>query len=168
MSNSNAERVNANIRIYAYAGDVQTTTSLHLLGLVDQTIDALSYEQNRLSNHLQSVDELVLRVKSCETETEIDPEDKIQELLLSVEEGLCELYSVCKLKIDAAVQDNQLNGDHENDIIYEYQRTMDAVSRLHNANEQLRFLIMEFDADLSPVTNSFNNADDLIAHLKAS
>ena len=68
--------------------------------------------------------------------------------------------------MQAALDDDRLDGDHEEAVVNEYRETLDLLERMHAITTELRWAIMEHDADVDEVTGEFDNAEDLIAHLR--
>lgn len=164
MTNCDVTSVSATIRTYTKA--VQST-SLDLLKAVDETVDALIVEQSLFSDFIITAQGLIDALNKCEASREIDPEDKMNDALEAVESALSHKYAEYLNRIDAAKHDGDLAGDHEDTIITEYESTLELIQDVHNATNELRIQIREFDADLSPTTGSFSDPEELISHLKA-
>jgi len=160
--NCNIDTVGANIRNYGRA----VHTRLELIKAVEDTVDALSKEQIVFTDLFISACEQVERIHACTNDGALDPEGSINELLINAETALQAIYHNYKYRLLAANACPHL-GDHKDDVVNEYTTTLELISDLHETTEEMRWAIKEHDADLSKPTGKFDNAEDLIAHLKA-
>jgi hypothetical protein len=140
---------------------------LGLLRAIDKTVDWLCDLQRKAASDISITNKIISVIISCEPETEIDPDDSICEALENWEKVLKETIDILKAKLLSARHDPELQGEREENVVCEYDNTIKTFSDLHDAVVNLRWAIMEHDADLSPVTGSFTNPNDLIAHLNS-
>jgi len=159
-----AQQMNQNIRMYS---DAFKATSSLIQIKVSETVEALEDIQSISLNQKLQVESFIFRINECEPSTEFDPDDVIHDALISIEARLRAFYAELKAGLQAAQNDLHLNGTNEIAIVTEYEHTMKAVSDHYEANEKLRLMIMEVDAGLSPVSELFDNAEDLIAELNS-
>lgn len=159
-----AIQMSKNIRIYAEG--CQANACLNQ-DKVNETIQALQQEQAFASVLKQQAELFINMINECEITTEFDPDDEINEELLNIEKVLRNIHTGYQSGLHAARNDHDINGTDEHAIVTEYERAIKAVKGHYEVNEQLRLLIMECDADLSPVSKEFDNAEDLIAELNS-
>jgi len=142
-------------------------TSLKILKAVDETVDSLVADQRELNGLMAVALNLIETVNHCERQTMIDPEGDGADSGEKAEAALREAVVQLENKRAAAVADPELNGDHENAVVDEYTRTIEAAKNLHDALATLRWAVMEHDADLDSSEEATTDAEDLIARLRA-
>lgn len=162
----NTVSVRAGISTYTSAiSSPVPSVSLDLLKAIDDTVDALAYERDKINAFIITGQNLIDNVDGCSNDNPIDPGDVLSDALEKAEGALRERFAHHERCIESAKADGRLNGHHENTIIDEYSDTLNLISELYDVTCELRTKIMEYDADLSPVTGTFTDADSLITHL---
>lgn len=152
-------------KIRTYSEAVEAVTTLDLLRAVEMTVDNLVCEQKVLRAFLGMACDSLEYLKSCDHRASLDADDVAAESLEEVEKGLRDLYADFRDRMRAARKDDRLNGHHEDAVVGEYQRTLELLETLHDATTELRWALMEHDADLDEVTGEFDDANELIAYL---
>ena len=154
--------------IKAFSGQIQAaaaSATLDLLRAVDETVDALTRIQRMLRYDIDMANWLVDAVLVDKERKEIDPEDMLDNLLEKGENSIREAIEGMKIRRRAATEDAELKGFHEDSVVSEYDNTIEQLTDLFNAIEQLRIVVREHDADLSHDVGPFTSADELIAAL---
>lgn len=141
--------------------DISQGVSLRLLNIIERTVDNLAKEQRQLVNmitlvttHTPSTD--------CRNDKMIDPEDRVTEKLMETQTLLGERLTTLNSMLESAKADPELNDGHEENVVMEFERTIDCMATLHNAVNTLRWRIAEHDANLDEVDGTFTDADALI------
>ncbi len=154
--------------IRAFSGQVQEAASsaiLDLLRAVDETVDALARVQRSLAHATEMAHWLIGVIMDSDRGPEIDPEDEIDGLLEQAANATRNMVEGMKIRLRSARGDTYLQGDHEQVIVSEYEACIAGANHLAGAIEQIRTIIKEHDADLSPLTGPFKSAEALIAAL---
>lgn len=160
----NVGAVNATIRTFG-----RSIHSIDTIEAVDSTVDQLVREQGVLSDSISIISDLIDRIVNCSDGVPIDTADG--DVMDSLEESqsiIRNLYQAYNSRLEKVSSSKQLATNHINDITGEIRRAIGLVSELFEITEQLRWAIMEHDADLSEATGKFDNVEDLIKHLRAS
>lgn len=163
----------AHERLTQFSEDAETA-SLDVLRHVEETFDALTrYE--RLANELiddarsaiHRTHRFSIATKEGSSGCVLDADDKIVTQLATVEEIIEELVDSFKASLRLTREAPELNGGHDESVADCYERTIDRFCRAHELITELRWLIMEHDADHdNEVVGSYENPGDLIASLK--
>jgi hypothetical protein len=142
-----------------------STANLALLKAVDRTVDWLSSCQKEAEAYVDKARRFANVVKACDRASEIDANDEISGCIVAAEKSISDFVEYLKPKRRAAIVDPQLNGGHEEAVVGEYDRTVEVYCDLHDAMIELRWAIMEHDADLSKVSEDYADVEQLIADL---
>ena len=140
-------------------------TSLRLLNDVEQTVDSLIAEQATIESLNNLVRSHTLDA-NCKVVEVIDPDDKITDKIEQTEILMIERLSMLKARRVAALFDPELNGVHEESVVMEFERTYTMLAELIESMSILRNHIKEHDAELDSYGESFDNATNLVAHLR--
>ncbi len=140
--------------------------SLDLLRAVEMTVDALRKEQTLLSAFIKTGRNLQECVQNLLHSEVIDHDDSTAQLLEQVEKKAQDVYDLYTRKMQSAIDDKKLNGDHKEDVVSEYKQTLELLAEFHNLLSELRWAIMEHDADVAEEAGTYSNIEDLSAHLK--
>ena len=168
MSRTECKTVATHIRQYSEAIEtIEAAASLPLIQAVDLTIDSLIKTQKMLRPFVRMAASEAENISTCENGEAIDTDGAMAKQLLNIEENLIETCDTFKFKIEAAKSDRRLKDYNESDVVSEYNRTIDTMIALHDATRNLRWAIMEHDADLSGQTGEFDNVESLMGHLRA-
>jgi hypothetical protein len=164
-----AAGVEATIRGFGNTLDgVMHAPNLALLRMVDQTVDTLVSEQKIVAGFEQTGRGLIQALKDCQSKLVIDPDGILSEQLLSAETAMKARIEDCQRRRQAAFADPMLRGDHESAVVSEYDRTMALWRSLYDATAELRWAVMESDADLeTPIPAEAESLESLISSLKA-
>jgi hypothetical protein len=142
-------------------------TSLVMLKAVDATVDALVRQQEELGKFLGIVAELTTAVNEAEPTCPLDPEDRLHDGLSDVEGHLKVAVESMKARRNAAREDPRLVGEHEGAVVHEYDHLIDIAAQVHDAVQELRWAVLEHDADLDqPLGEPTASLDELIARLE--
>ena len=140
-------------------------SNLSLLRAIETTVDALSKEQGVLTAFIENGHNLQKCVQTLKPGTMIDRDGSVAQLLEQVERQAKDVYDLYTRKMQSAVDDKNL-GNHKEDVVSEYQKTLVLIAEFHNLLIELRWAIMEHDADVAEETGTYSNIEDLSAHLK--
>lgn len=156
--------------IRGFGKTLESTThasNLYLLRWVDETVDSLAQVQELLCGLLEVAQGAIEWLKAGSVGRPIDPDDSLCGQLLSSEAALKHLIEVYTAKQKAAHDDTDLFGDYEDAVVCEYEKTLKLLSSLYNATVDLRWAVMEHDADLSELVGPFDDVEDLIRALNS-
>jgi len=146
--------------------DTAETMSLHLLKAIDETVDALAAEQRSIAG-LISVSHMIREsLRACAHKEQIDPEGEVLEKLENAETSMQKYVVVLEKNKSAAYADPELHDPHEGDVVREYDLTVGLLKEFHDAFVDMRWALLEHDANLTRDTASFDNAEDAIVHLR--
>jgi len=148
------------------AADTSNDVSLYLLKAVEQTVDALT----EMERGLEMVQEVVSGAekqfwKPDPPEKLLENADDIIKVLQTAVDHYCQLHRAFNSKKKAAHADRALNGDNEDQVVLSYDRVLDRIQRVVEALESLKWTLMDVQALSEPSSETFDNADDLIAEL---
>lgn len=156
------------VRLFCESVSDTTTTSLHALKRIERTINWLALIQTRARADYDFADTISQTLKSCERVKEIDPDDVLCDIFRDTESVVNALYEFLIVLRKAEERSGELKADDKEPMVDEYSKSISAVADLHNALVELRWAVMEYDADLSKASGSFTNIDDLMNHLNAA
>lgn len=142
--------------------------SLELLKAVDMTVEALAALQSQGREALALARGCADAVKQCEPESVIDPEFVRCKEIETAEQALAVERETLRLKLAAARDDDRLRGDHEDSVVTEYEGAIEVCEALHDALVDLRWAVLEHDADLDAgreAPGDVLSIDDLIREL---
>jgi hypothetical protein len=145
----------------------QGELSLSLLKAIDDTVDSL-LSMHRLADEFVAVgDTLLKKMGECPRGQPIDSYGELRDLFLNVENKLNEVVALLREKRGLALADPRLKG-HRDDLVREFDRAVESVARLHDLFVELRWAVLEHDADLEkPVGAAFSSAEDFIKAINA-
>lgn len=135
------------VQAFCESISADSTKSLGLLKAIDQTVTWLSRIQKRTIADFEFATKETESIIQCDYSKEMDPEGNLSALIESSENDLNELYQLLILKREAAIKAAELDGEDKELIVSEYTSTIAAVADLHNAMNNLKWAIMENDAD---------------------
>lgn len=155
------------VRGFCDSVSATSASNLRLLADIERTVDWLSGFRKQIegeASHAEKFREAI----ACTPTTTIDADDSIRDKIAGSEDTLKKLVAILDEKKQAARRDPALRGDNQDAVVAEYDQTIEAVRSLHNAMTELRWAIMEHDADLEKaVSKPFSAAEDAIKDLKA-
>lgn len=167
MAVTTCDTAPAEVRQFCESVSESTTKNIRLLKAIEQTVDWLTWLQNRAKADASFASKAVEHLKGCERTRQIDVDGTLCSLFEEVENGLQHLHQLLIIKRDAARKAPELNRDHKEAVVDEYTSAIGAVAELHNLMTDLRWVIGEHDADLEkPTGAAFSNPDELNAYLK--
>lgn len=144
-----------------------STANLALLKAIDETVGWLSAIQKEVEGFLGKAHKFTEFIKSCDRKAEIDPGDEISACILLAEKNVRGLVEYLSRKRQSAVDARELIGSNKKTVVSEYNQTIEKYSELHDAMLDLRWAIMEHDADLSKVSRDYADVEELIKDLDA-
>lgn len=157
-------------KLSAFA-DMAEGTSLFLIRLIDQTVDALNADAKAASGLMAAAAVLSkeLKGKKAETGKYLDPEDAIILKIKSSYEAIETLLPkmlVMKKSID---DDNRLNENHCELLHSAYDETIDALAAMVEAVKDLRATIISHDLAAEPrECETFEEVPSLLTALRAT
>lgn len=141
---------------------------LSYLQAIEQTLDALLWDQKVLKMAAEFAVETSDRIKRTEPKEQLDKDGSLVGLFGQAQAKVEEYYLALIKKRDAALADPALT--EEDGVAEAYTDTIALAADLHNALNDLRWAIMEHDAALSPTdgkTYGAENLEGLFAELKS-
>ena len=107
-------------KIRTYSEAVEAVTSLDILRAVDMTVDNLVREQKMLRGYLSLAEDALDFVRSCDANALLDDDDdNAVKMLEGAERDIEAMHADFKLRMQAALDDDRLNGDHEDAVVNE-------------------------------------------------
>lgn len=166
------DKFNVSPGIQAFAGQVEGgahTGSLDLLRAIDRVVDALFEQQSKLRPDLEMAHWLLDMLEKAECNGKaLDPDYELDNLLDKAEGALKAYINNLRIRKNSAEEDGRLTGHHEDAVISAYEDTIELVSDLFEATEEIRVYIRELDADVSSTADgTYTTAQALIEALDA-
>lgn len=124
---------------------VGAVRSLDLLRAIDGTIEALSHHTQLLQSAQRVFSEL-LKAISAESAPRAIREEELIPALEALQDALMKSFKDFSRKMDCAVQDPRLSD--EDGVVDAYQILLDALTGLNTTAENLRWGILENNADI--------------------
>ena len=155
-------------KLCAFGSEVaaESARSIYFLTAIESTLSWLNRLTAQLRSDANFSENLIAGIISNKSDKNvIDRNDAITNKLESAQTSINELYEILLSKRKAGRADTQLtDADGIEDA---YSNAIAAAADLHNNLNTLRWSICEHDADLSPVSKSYINAENLIKDLLA-
>ncbi|MFQ5644702.1 MAG: hypothetical protein ACE5FQ_13545 [Thiogranum sp.] len=149
------------------AGQAAETVSLGLLRAIDDTVESLARARNMTKGLVKVTRALTQSIHTCDENT-LDADEATCGQLEVAEAALSSTLHMLTYKRLYAVRDPKLNDHHEDAVVDAYDQTIEIISHLHDAIIDLRWAVMEHDADLeSPTGEPVDNVSDLMTRLQA-
>lgn len=118
--------------------------SLDLLRDIDGTIEAISHHcqlLNTVANSFVAVKKSIASGKALK----LIPEENVVPVLENLQDSLVKSYEESKAKMQCAIDDPRLSD--EDGVVDAYARLLDALTSLNTMTEELRWSILESNAD---------------------
>lgn len=122
--------------------------SLKLLKDIEETISSLCYDQRYYDALTSITKDVAENIRKAARVKPLDEDGSIEEKLLRGQNVAHKLYTQLIEKRRSAISDPQLTD--EDGVAEEFTRTIEVVAKMHNAINELRCALGEYDADLSP------------------
>jgi hypothetical protein len=156
----------AEMRFFCEAVSDETTKSLDLLQHIEDTVFWLSFIQDKANADAGLATKAADAIKACERTSPIDPDGQLINAMEHVENRLNDLYNALLPRQDAARRAAELDGEDKELIVDEYAKATEAVSQLHEAMHELRWAVMEHDADFEKDTGVvYDSVDKMFADI---
>lgn len=126
-----------------------TARSLSLLRVIDLTIDTLNMLRREHEAHIEMFRVLVDRIHKHEAPL---PEDAVIPALEQTQLSLEESYRELQRRHRCAVYAPEL--DEDDGVVEAYESLMDTVSSLHTVIEEVRWTVLEHNADMDRSSES--------------
>ncbi|WP_457265742.1 hypothetical protein [Pseudomonas sp. P5_C3] len=123
---------------------VGAVRSLDLLRDIDGTIEAISHHCQLLNAAERSFVAVKDSIASGEA-SKLIPEENVVPVLESLQDSLVKSYAESKAKMQCAINDPRLND--EDGVVDAYAGLLDALTSLNTMAEELRWSILESNAD---------------------
>ena len=156
--------------ILSYGYDMQDAVghiNLEILRDVEEVVTVSARLQDRIRVTILAAENLLENLKECEAEGPLDPENKVVGLFEKTESLLLSIRDSFRESVNSAKVDPSLIGDNERSIIDEFNKTILLIEESYEVTQEIRWAIMEHDADRAEVTGEFGNIDDLMTHLNS-
>lgn len=155
------------VRSFCEQVSASAAQNLDLLRKIEQTVDWLVLLQDTAAAHEKFANSVAERVKACDLEVPLDPGDELTSCFEKAESTIEKLHAVLVDKRESAIADPDLRGDHEAAVVEEFTRSIAAVADLHSAVTDLRWSLLEHDADVDKErSEAFESVADLMASLR--
>ena len=146
---------------------VADTVNLGLLKAINDTVDSLAQDRKTVIGLTNAIIGLTQSIDGC-SGVALDPEGAICDELDVSEGALNSVISQLGRKRLSALRAPELKNHHEHAVVDAYDQSVQAFIELHDAIVDLRWAVMEHDADLEqPTGEPVNNVTDLVARLQA-
>lgn len=160
----------ASARTLSVLGDdilTGATRSLKLLKDIEETISSLCYDQRYYGVLTSIANDAAENIRKAPRVKLLDQDGSIEEKLLRGQNAAHDLYTQLIEKRKSAIFDPQLTD--EDGVAEEFTRTIEVVAKMHNAINELRCALGEYDADLSPRRDGplLKNSEEIETFLSA-
>ena len=132
---------------------------------VERTVESVGEIRKFVTAAQHVVQGAAEMLESCTPVHPIDPDDRIASSIEKAQDAIMSLIEAMERKRAAAFSDPELAGQDERRVLESYSNAIEALKRLHEAAERLRWAVMNHDARVSPVSEPFGSVDELIADL---
>jgi len=140
------------------------TRSLDLIQKIEQTIATLCYDQSMFGNIGKYARIAADSIAKSGASLPLDPGETIGANLLVTQGKLEDIYKSYCGSLQAARDDNRLTSD--DGVADEYIRAIEVIKGAHNAINDLRWAILEHDADLDKHTGpAISDGEELRKYL---
>lgn len=123
---------------------VGAVRTLDLLRDIDGTIEAISHHCQLINAAANSFVAVKEKIASGEA-SKLIPEENVVPVLESLQDSLVKSYEESKAKMQCAINDPRLSD--EDGVVDAYARLLDALTSLNTMTEELRWSILESNAD---------------------
>lgn len=152
------------------AGAAQATVNLALLKAVESTVDALYSERRLFSGLLETAESLQEGFGSNfnrAPKDQLDPDALATDACEKAEQHLNEYRRILALKLQSAKDDPALRGDLREAVVDAYEQTIRVVVELERVLNEIRWAVMEHDADFEPTIGpATSDVDEFLRNLK--
>ncbi|PXX14760.1 hypothetical protein C8R27_11344 [Nitrosomonas ureae] len=161
MRQTNCKHQCSGIENFVHEVSAESERNIGILKDIELTLSFV----NRLAAELHSDTKFAKKLKSDidKLKFEIDPDNVIVPRYERAQSDVCSIYNELIQKRTAA-RGNPFLAD-EVALEESYSTAISAAAELQNSLNDLRWHILEHDADLSPTIKSHSNAEDLIKDL---
>ena len=156
----------AELRSFGQNIAADSRTSLDLHRKIEATVQYLVWLRARVEADCKFAATTVELVRDCQVEKELDPDDSIVGTYEQAEKALQDLHRTLRSKQDRARQSEELDGDNKEQIVAEYEQTIESVSELHDELEELRWAVMNHDGRVSGVAATITSESELDGFFK--
>ena len=140
--------------------------SLHYLRIVDAVVDGATNLRNNAETSESAIMQVLAVLQNGGFEKPLDPTGALASLAVSAEAVVKEAISALR-EHDDALEGPAFSGEHVEAMSDSSQGAIHALERLHDAMVDLRWAIVEHDADLEePEDKAFETVEELVADLK--
>lgn len=154
----------AEVRAFCESVADHGTKNLQLLKAINSTIDWLVALQRHARVDIEYAERMVAAVKECQREPAIDENGEIVDGFRRAERVLTELHETLKRKCEAAARAKELDADDKAAVVGEYRTSIAAIADLHNGFVDLRWAILEHDADTEKDTGErFGSVEEMLS-----
>jgi hypothetical protein len=137
-----------------------------LLKAIDTTVDWLCNLQRQYRDWAEVAARATESLNACRLQHQLDPDGEVADLLEKGEQSLAVLKEVLSGKRHAAEKDRTLTGENKEAVIFEYDQAISACVAVHDATVELRWALLEHDADLDqPSDKAHSDVKELIRDL---
>lgn len=154
------------VRTFCDSVSSASATNLKLLSDIEKTVEWLAALQKQAESAAVYAEKFRKAIASCAPVKVIDPDNSIHDTIVQAEARLSEVVAILSMKRQSALDDPALRGEHEETVVSEYDQTIKAFKMLHDGMVELRWAIMEHDADLDvTVGKAYSSAEELVKDL---
>ncbi|SET40657.1 hypothetical protein SAMN05216326_12531 [Nitrosomonas marina] len=153
----------SNIEKFVHEIENESVRSLHILRDIEDTITIINRLTAQLNADARYAEIFIDRIKKLTTKSEIDPENIIIANLEKAQSFINDIYNVLVLKRDSSRNDVRLSED--DGIEQVYTEAIGAAADLHSNLNDLRWHVMEHDADLSQTSKAYTDVKELLKDL---
>lgn len=154
------------VRTFCDSVSSASATNLKLLNAIEKTVGWLTVLQKQAESEVVFADKFREIITSCAPVKAIDPDNSIHDIIVQAEARLGEVVAVLSRQRQSALDDPTLRGEHEETMVSEYDQTISAIKMMHDGMVELRWAIMEHDAELdATVGKAYSSAEELVKDL---
>ncbi|WP_090703468.1 hypothetical protein [Nitrosomonas aestuarii] len=153
----------SNIEKFIHEIEDESSRSLQLLRAIEYTITGVNRLTAQLNADAKYADVFIEKIKLLDGDTAIDPEDSVATSLQKTQSSILNVYNELIARRQSGRDDVRLSeGDG---IEHVYTEAISAAADLHNNLNELRWHILEHDADISSSGKAYTDVNELLKNL---
>ena len=147
--------------------DADSRFTLHYLKAVDAVIDVATETRNSAESSEWAIKQTLTRLnESGGCDKPLDPDGKLARLSKKVEDKVKEFILAIQM-LDGEFDGSMIRAEDSAAVSVSYEEAVVALQKLHDVMVDVRWAVMEHDADLEEADSKvFKNAEDLVADLR--
>lgn len=140
---------------------------LELLRRIEKTLNVNAHLESKMCFLIDHAQMLLPSLRKETANKPLDASGEACEALLKAERSLAGFTENLSKCVVSARADNELVGDYEESVVTSFERVITVLAELHNTLSEIRWTVLEHDADLEEATGKpFSSVQELMESLK--